>query len=620
MHRTFRIWTILVAVLACSAGAAAQDRPLDAQQGAAKMAELISQAQQLDIKIKHAPSLNPTVLELYPENASQVQAFGLHIHGGMPSEKLERILRESLRAIAFSNAIRGNDLEVPTLSPAREIVLLHENDRFDLALAEAIKNRGLSQGQADDLVLMDSQSFVDRRGWRTSRWMTEAGYQALVIWDTNELWLSKDTQPCLLAGHLNWLSMNFFGTSMPVLTWRTNDENRHVTIAGVQVREGALWRSAKSSTFACRTWMKARMQAGDSFPYTFAIVDELGEVRNESLLKATFVNEYLQCSGELGKLIGATSLKPRTAKTISMGLGRSLAEFEREWANWFLYEDNQLLLLQAAAGKKEIDKNEESEDEAMAALRFLREIRKQAYSNANIWAEEVNLYPDLSLQAQLHAQYLKFNPKQAKKWPGAHEEYSNRKGFTPAGAWAARHSMIHFSPDPIVAMEEWMATFYHRLSMLEPGLFGIGFGSEGKFCVLDTSSLIAPYWGEEWVVWPPQDASNVQRNYQPELPNPVPGSNLKSMGYPITLQAYWGAKPGSHSIQMTLYKGKSESSNAVPCYSITPDAPLSKVLAPENAYCLIPKAVLKSNQTYTVVAECDALQKKLVWNFKTDSK
>jgi hypothetical protein len=620
MRRTFRIWTIFIAVMAFSTGVSAQDRELDAQQGATEMAELISQAQQLEIKIKHSPSLNPTVLELYPESAHQVQAFGLHIHGGMPAEKLERILRESLRAIAFSNAIRGNRLQVPTLTPAREIVLLHENDRFDVALAEAINNRGLSQGQADDLVFMDAQSYVDRRGWRTSRWMTEAGYQALVIWDTNELWLSKDTQPCLLAGHLNWLSMNFFGTSMPIVTWRTNDENRHVTIAGVAVREGALWRSAKSSVFACRTWMKARMQAGDSFPYTFAIVDELGEVRNESLLKATLVNEYLQCTGELNKLISATSFKPRNAKTITAGLGRSLAEFEREWAQWFLNEDNQPLLLHAASGKKPSDKKTASEIGAIAALHYLKEIRSQAFGKANIWAEEVNLYPDLSLQAELHAQYLKFNPKQAKKWPGAHEEYSNRKGFTPAGAWAARHGMIHFSPDPIIAMEEWMATFYHRLSMLEPGLFGIGFGSAGKFCVLDTGSLIAPYWGEEWVVWPPQDASDVQRNYQPELPNPVPGSNLKSMGYPITLQAYWGAKPGSHSIQMTLYKGKSESGKIVPCYFITPDAPLSTVLAPENAYCLIPKTALKSGQTYTVVAECGELQKRMVWNFKTGSK
>ena len=68
---------------------------------------------------------------------------------------------------------------------------------------------------------------------------------------------------------------------------------------------------------------------------------------------------------------------------------------------------------------------------------------------------------------------------------------------------------------------------------------------------------------------------------------------------------------------LQLYRGEPAQENAVDCHFITPQAPEFPQLAPTNTWCLIPKAALAADTTYTVVAEGPDAEESRTWRFKT---
>jgi hypothetical protein len=587
------------------------------QQDSARISELVREARNLEIVVAHGPSSNACATAIYGDSAHQVSAMGVVLHGGVSAVKLERILREALRAMALSNAVLGGDVEVPDLQGTFHLVLLKAGEDYGLALAEARDNSGLSADGYTHQTNVILRSFQDFRGWRTSRWRTEAAFQSFILWHLYAQWLGENAQPCLVAGHLNWLCLNFFGTSVPTVMWKERDKNGQQTVAVRDVREGALWRSAASSLFGCRAWMKARMRAGDEFPYALAIVDKFGKISAEPLLKATLMNEYLQARGELRALIDTTRVSSNRVASIEAALGRTLPELEDEWTAWLFNEVAGPGLVQRLTPTPSNEHASPENGKANAMLQRLNDVRKHAFSPLNVWTETVSLFDELSAQCELHAQYLVLNPEQGQAWPDAHEEYADQPGFSPEGAWAGLHSVINFTPDPVASIDSWMGTFYHRLPLLEPGLFGVGYGNVEEVTVLDTSSLVAPYWETTWITWPPRKAKNIPLTFQPELPNPVPGEDQSEWGYPITLQAYWPKTKGERTIKMSLFHGDVTSGEQVDCHYLTPTTPVSNHLAPSNAFCLIPKQHLTANTTYSVYAICPATGEDLSWSFTT---
>ena len=601
------------------------------KEGSTRIVELGKRARELEIVVEHATSSNPVAVALYGEDAHQVYAHGVRLHGGIASFKLERILRESLRAMAFSKGILGGNVEIP-LGIKIECVFLEETEDYDFALKEALASKGISKQRYEFQRENPQEWIVDSRGWTTSRWAPEVNLQSFVLWKhlgESRNGIRNDMQPCFSAGHVNWICLNFFGSTMPILntigvTEKSSPQNRTVA-EKLDVSEKALWSSVGKSLFGCRAWMKAQMKSGGKYPYTLAIQGYISEVGGVGLLKATLMNEYLQGNRELLSLMKKTKFHviegvdqdqnyAERIALIEAVLGQTLPELEEEWAAWLFNEDVKPGILQRLVSPK--GKPMENEG-ALAIIEKLREVRKEAFQSVTTWAETVNLERELSEQSRKHARYLVLNPEQAEAWPDAHEEYADCEGFSPEGAWAGLHSVIHFTPDPVEAIDGWMATFYHRLPLLEPGLFGVGYGNSGRVTVLDTSSLVAPYWGKTWVVWPASGANKVPRKFQPELPNPVPGEDQSAWGYPITLQAYWGDQKSNRTIELTLYLGKDSSGPPVACHYLTPTNPSFKKLAPADAYCLIPKATLKSGEDYTVVARCPETDEKQIWSFTT---
>lgn len=591
------------------------DRAVEWRANASRVSELVRQARTLEIDVKHANSSLPPVRAIYGNDAHRVSAHGVTLHGGIPAAKLERILREALRAMALSRGLLDGVLEVPHFDRECHLVMLLEEDDYDAALDDAMANEGIS---AESYALHNDtrlHSFQDRRGWRTSRWRDEAGFQALIVWQLEKRWMGRGTQPCFLAGHLNWLCLNFFGTTMPSVAWKEKVPNEQRTSSVRTERGGPLWRSAARSLYGCREWMKTRVRAGDEFPFARAIVAEIGMIADETLLKATLMNEYLQSRGELRTLVDLTRSEENRIASIESALGRSLPELEDEWGAWLLDESARPGLLQRLVPQP--SNKSESGGRADAMLAALRDVRDRAFRDLNVWVETVDVNGELSSQARAHALYLTLNPEQGLRWPDAHEEYADHEGFSPEGAWAGLHSVIHFTPDPAEAIDGWMGTFFHRLPLLEPGLFGIGHGNEGRVTVLDTSSLVAVYWGKAWVVWPPRGARDVPRRFQPELPNPVPGEDQSTWGYPITLQAYWPERRDEYTVEMQLYLGEESIGDRVPCHYLTPTEPAFDKLVPSDAYCLIPKSHLEAEATYTVTAKCPEANERQTWSFTT---
>ena len=227
----------------------------------------------------------------------------------------------------------------------------------------------------------------------------------------------------------------------------------------------------------------------------------------------------------------------------------------------------------------------------------------------------LTLEDSLSDGARLHALYLEKNPEQAVAWPDAHEEYADREGFTPEGAWAGAHSDVFAGiRSPEAALEGWMGTFYHRLPLIDPGLMRIGWGFEEGFAVIDVGSLSAPPDRAWKVAWPYDGMSGVPTTFSgPELPSPVPDADQSEWGYPITLQVGIPPEDEAGPVVMRLLQGKDE----VECHYSTPENPTNPVSAPKGAYCLIPKRHLLEGKPYTVQVEWPASGKKWSWSFRT---
>jgi hypothetical protein len=129
--------------------------------------------------------------------------------------------------------------------------------------------------------------------------------------------------------------------------------------------------------------------------------------------------------------------------------------------------------------------------------------------------------------------------------------------------------------------------------------------------------MVAPTETPTSVVWPPDGHRDVPTRFRPELPNPVPDADQSEWGYPVTLQVFApeAVKYGL-DVQVRLHEGDVKGIE-VDCHFSSPSKPTNPIVAPENAFCLIPKAPLKPNTLYTALATWPAGGKTLRWSFRT---
>lgn len=237
----------------------------------------------------------------------------------------------------------------------------------------------------------------------------------------------------------------------------------------------------------------------------------------------------------------------------------------------------------------------------------------QALTKINAYRELIGLGPvkldaDLSAACQAHAQYLMKNRDAAfQNKINVHDEDPKLPGFSEAGKRAARASVISQASggEPLVGIDAWMASFYHRIPFLDPTLarVGVGLVENGRdwAFVLDTGS------GKEKpkpvitvVAYPVNTQQKVPRQFSfgaPEFPNPIPnnGETAKA-GHPITVTFFHERTIPIQGVTAHLQDGNGKD---VPLWISWPERPAVKNYG-KNSICLIPQAPLEQNMPYTV--------------------
>jgi hypothetical protein len=338
------------------------------------------------------------------------------------------------------------------------------------------------------------------------------------------------------------------------------------------------------------------------------MLDHEGKITDENLYKTTFVCEFLHVEGRFGEILESSRGRRHGPAVLEKALGESLEGFEARWRRWLDPAREASVLARLAR-----EPDEAAPPEFAAALLALNQARANAHKGSALEVPLVALEEDLGRGAEAHARYLVQNPAQRQLWPGAHEEYPDRPGFSPEGALSGARSLLAFGEKPEAAIESWLGTFYHRLPLLDPGLFGVGFGRSKDVFVADVRSLVAPVANNHVALWPMPAALGVPRAFQPELPNPVPGADMNQLGYPVTVQLFFLQPREDVTLELELFQGETR----VEGHLISPDRPLFKELAPRNAWGFLPARRLAPRTTYTAVARWLGQTRR--WEFTTGS-
>ena len=587
-----------------------------------RMAALLQAAHHLEVALETQPREHIACTAAKATVATMVGYRDARVVSSIAASELEVIVRKALQAAALSQAVRGGELAVPRMMPW-EIVLSADAVGYQNSVAEALASGGITKETAASA--RDGKTIVfDQRGWVLVPPYPRSTLQSVLL-SFAHFYLTKQfgaaqsppdyLPPCLVVGHMNWVAMNFLDA--PFIN--VHPSYRPVTtIAEVRWNEPLAWAAAHSA-FASRSWARRLLVDGRLPEWRSTMADEMWRIRGADLVKATFVAEYLQERGEFQALLRATSgtANDEESARIAMfqrGLGRSLDDFEAEWRAWMLGPQP------VAAGLLQRWSNQASPSPAAGDtfVKLLSDLRAAAHAREAHSLLSIELDRDLSLGCRAHAGYLQQNPDQYWLWPGMHEELSQRPGFSAVGQHAGRHGVIAFvGSDPAAAISAWMGTFYHRLPLLDPGLFGVGFGTVGDIAVADVTSLSFRTEAEQWIVWPPKGMVNVPLDFAPEVPSPVAGTSQDTWGYPITLQAFGLGSRAVPRVRLQLHR-TSVDGPLVDCYFTSPHEPLTRELVPETAWCLIPKQRLTAATQYFIVVECEGgIRPPEQWSFST---
>ncbi|MHC4953462.1 MAG: CAP domain-containing protein [Planctomycetota bacterium] len=583
-----------------------------------RIGETIQGIRRLPVEITTGPSDIPALQTVYGRKGIRVKWKNLEFHSAaLSEEKLRRMLREVLRACAVTNFLCNGKAEPPQLKRAFRFAFTREVPRYEDWVRGAMASGKLSK-QAGDHAMREAW-FRGAPGLDVYAPGTEAALEASVLytlwWEfAREAW-GGEPQPALGAGHAHWVCMRYLGTGIPTFRWVevTETTTRKETQTGAKVTMTTERKEMEELGQAGIRGLRSRMiflaRLSEDPPFRRAMLDQVGKVQGDELLKATTMVEFLHETNAFVPLAKATlsaggDVRSRAA-AFEKALKRPLTTLEAEWRAWLLPVDDGGLLEQLGGAPRARMSPEDAK-----LLAHLDKLRLSTLGEDKY--VRVKLDEGLSVGARAHAEYLNLNPAQMAAWPDAHEEFADKKGFSTLGNWAGQHSVIApGSKGPVDAIDGWMGTFYHRLPLLNPGLLRVGWAIKKGTAVLDSGSLVRPVrW--QWVVpWPPHGAKDVPIRFNPELPNPVPGADQSQWGYPITLQCF-GFEP-EFEVQMRLFRGK----DPVDAFFSTPEKPTNPNLVPRNTYCLIPKNTLSPNTEYRVSAKHPETKKPMNWKFRT---
>jgi hypothetical protein len=253
--------------------------------------------------------------------------------------------------------------------------------------------------------------------------------------------------------------------------------------------------------------------------------------------------------------------------------------------------------------------------------------RKKAVDTLNEYRKKCGLPPcvfsaTVSVGAQHHSEYLvKNNGHPSTDGLGAHNEDPSLPGYTADGEHAGHASDIGQEP-PVEAMCAMLGTLYHRIPLLHPDLKKVGIGwlpkandPQDGWCCIDCNTGMGAKNDKapRLVMFPAPGATDVQRAFDNELPDPIPPGEDKDSGIAITLSWFGDGKISGGEMEVKV------NGAVVPGYFSSREAPARKDHGNGNTLCFIPKDVLPANAKVEVKAKTELEGKPLEksWTFTT---
>lgn len=279
------------------------------------------------------------------------------------------------------------------------------------------------------------------------------------------------------------------------------------------------------------------------------------------------------------------------------------------------------------AGSPQPEDTKLTHEEAVA--RVVARINK--YRKA-VGLSEVTEDKELSKGCQLHSEYLVVNDGRPEiQGLLVHREEKELARYSDSGAKAASRSNVGYAGK--LKGIEWaidgqIATFYHRLGFLEPGLVRVGVGIDkypkgARVLVVDLSEVDYRIQCSKYpLLYPQPDQDNIPLVYglgEGEEPEPV--RNAERFGYPITLWGtYGGWVPGEAVATLATNEGLVES------WVFTREHPALRDREKPDTVCIIPKAPLRPATLYTVTVRCKQYRLEKTpewsksWSFTTEKE
>jgi uncharacterized protein YkwD len=569
----------------------------------------VTKARQLDLKVELSPSHHPDLAGVRSTAPSMAKYGRVEFHSVWPEVKLRRVVLATLRCSALIHFLATDRLEVPQFEP-QTYVLFDDTVEFQAAV-----RRGAQSGKVDPLVA-DMIEKIDTAYFGKEELVTFQPFEghcetvllgdlmSHVPWKTDRVSVDfLDLEPWIVAGLTNWSTLSLLGERLPVYVVgevsesRSGSRNTEALSAEEMVTRKRMLRLSEAGISGGRAWLAYLARRGEEPPLSGSFRDQMGRIQGEDLLKTTFVVEMLAQEGPLLPLLVRLqkTSKPEAATLAFEAIRKqSLADFERDWRASFLPALPGLAQRLGAGGAEA--RVPEGDQQVLELLNAMR---------AKAGAKDGPIDLDLATSdaCRKHARYLAQHPEQQDKWPDAHEEYPDRVGFDPRGAWAGAHSVVASGvKSPRDALSAWMATLYHRLPLLDPNLDCRSFVTPVENWVAETTMIDSTdptLWG---TVWPPPKGVDIPTRFAAEVPEPVPGVSSATLGYPVTLQLGSAGVFETYDIVLTLHLGGA-SGPAVDCFVSTPYAPTNPSVPARLAWCLMPKAPLQAGAPYTVTGK-----------------
>lgn len=230
--------------------------------------------------------------------------------------------------------------------------------------------------------------------------------------------------------------------------------------------------------------------------------------------------------------------------------------------------------------------------------------------------------------AQNHANYYLNNFADPTAWEfGFHSEVGGKPGFTGQWPkdrmeaadypWYGSAEVMHFLGDPAASVDEWIASVYHRVILLEPTITCGGYGSgKNDQTAVDVLNLGIGDKGESLLVtttpyplaFPGDGQQGVPVAWNGnESPDPLPPYATRPAGFPFTLQGVMG------KLVVDWAEMRNSEGQVIPVH------PNPSLCSEFNCYALIPIQPLSTWSSYTVSAQGSVagVAFNISWTFMT---